>query len=48
MHIFSGEFGIVYKAHLIKPPTHAMKTTVEPMEVAVKTLKGKTFLSGFW
>ena len=33
--IFIGEFGIVYKAHLIGP-----MTKYQPVKVAVKTLKG--------
>ena len=39
--IFTGEFGIVYKAHLLKAPKMAMKSNVDPKLVAVKTLKGK-------
>lgn len=34
---YIGEYGIVYKAHLISP-----MTDYQPKLIAVKTLKGKT------
>ena len=42
----SGEFGLVYKAHLLKPPQEMMRSNVDPQNVAVKTLKGWPF-SGY-
>ena len=39
--ILPGEFGIVYKAHLLPQVTSKMSPCPLPQTVAVKTLKGR-------
>ncbi len=41
----AGEFGIVYKAHLLKSMQMVMRSNVDPQTVAVKTLKGIVVIS---